>query len=374
MFELAAARLETQLSRWRACSVCADNKICEGVDIGVAASTCPRKRWRAERTKKQRKLILRTGLPAGDIVALLFAVESLCAAYPGEFLVDVRTYHPAIFEGCPHIVPIADGAADFDVEMHYRTIDQSNQRPYRYLLGYLNWLEGVLGMYIPPAPWYGFLRIRDEEKGWLSAPREILGEDVPYWIIDAGYKTDYTCKQWELFRFQAIVDAFPETTFVQIGQKSAGHVHPELRGKNLIDMVNKTDLRQLIRLVYNSFGVITPVSMPMMLACAVPPHPRFKRLARACIVIAGGREPNHWQAMAGHQYLHTCGMLSCCDLGGCWASRIEPIGDEHDKTCVFCRSPVVTRSGQKIAKCMDMITAGQVILLVRNYVENLSAQ
>jgi len=53
-----------------------------------------------------------------------------------------------------------------------------------------------------------------------------------------------------------------------------------------------------------------------------------KKHNRACVVIAGGREPVHWEAYPTHQFIHTIGALSCCQNGGCWRSRTIPLGDE----------------------------------------------
>ena len=60
---------------------------------------------------------------------------------------------------------------------------------------------------------------------------------------------------------------------------------------------------------------------------------------RPCVVVAGGREPAQWEAYPHHQYLHTNGALRCCDNGGCWKSRVVPLGDgdakdEAENLCV----------------------------------------
>ncbi len=141
--------------------------------------------------------------------------------------------------------------------------------------------------------------------------------------------------------------------FVQVGE--AGHYHPPLKG--VLDLRGKTDLRTLIRLVYNSAGVVCPVTLLMHLAAAVPLPPGGKRL-RNCIVIAGGREPAHWEQYPGHQFLHTIGQLDCCAAGGCWKSRTAPLGDGSplDKPGSLCRN--VTSFG--MPRCMEMITSAEV--------------
>jgi len=75
--------------------------------------------------------------------------------------------------------------------------------------------------------------------------------------------------------------------------------------------------------------------------------------SRAAVILSGGREPSHWQFGPNMQFLHTCGMLPCCDNGGCWKSRVTPLGDGDEKDRSLCVFPTETQSGQVIAKCMD---------------------
>jgi hypothetical protein len=318
-----------------------------------------------------KKIIFKNHQSPGDIVMLAYAIKALHEQYPGQYITGVDTCCNSIFEGNPYIC-WALSSADPTVKVisaEYNTIHKSNQSAYHFVNSFIFDFQEKLGIKLLPTEWSGAIFIRPEEVGWYSAVWEAVGKDVPFWIIDAGHKYDYTAKAWEYARFQQIVDRFPEITFVQIGSKE--HYHPKLTGDNLVDLVGKTDLRQLIRLVFNSFGVITPVSMPMVLAYSIPPHPRYNRKSRACIVIAGGREPNHWQQGANQQYLHTCGMLSCCDLGGCWKSRILPLEDKDPKNNELCLCPIQSASGQIIPKCMDMISVDEVSLLIRKYMDNL---
>jgi hypothetical protein len=109
----------------------------------------------------------------------------------------------------------------------------------------------------------------------------------------------------------------------------------------------------------------------MHLSYAVPPHPRFGRKSRASIVIAGGREPAHWEHGPDQQFLHTCGMLPCCDQGGCWKSRVVPINDGDAKDNSLCVSPVLLEDGQWIAQCMSMIEVDDVARIIKRYMDNL---
>lgn len=315
------------------------------------------------------RIILRNYQSPGDIVMLAYGIKALHEQYTDKYIIGVDTSCNAIFEGNPHIChTLKNDPSARVIQAEYNTIHQSNQRSYAFINSFIYDLQEKLNIRLLPTEWQGAIFIREEEKCWYSTIYEILGKDVPFWIVDAGHKLDFTAKAWEYDRFQQIIDHFPEITFVQIGAKE--HKHPELTGKNLINLVGKTDLRQLIRLVYNAFGVITPVSLPMHLAYAIPPHPRFNRKSRACVVIAGGREPNHWQQGPNQHYLHTCGMLDCCDYGGCWKSRIVPLGDGDSKDKELCLHPVKTKSGQIIPKCLDMISVEDVCRIIEKYMNN----
>ena len=319
---------------------------------------------------EQQKLILRNYQSPGDLVMMLYAITSLHETYPGEYLTDVRSAAPAIFERNVLITHIDDKDPDARlIDMEYPQIHDSNRKPYRFSTAFTAYLADKIDRPIAATDFAGVLPIGPDERGWYSAVREILGRDEPYWVLNAGHKSDFTAKTWSFARYQELVTAMPDVWFVQVGSKE--HIHPELVGDNVINLVGKTDTRQLIRLVYNSFGVISGVSFPMHLAYAVPAHPRFNRAARANITIAGGREAAHWEQGPSHHYLHTCGMLKCCDSGGCWKSRVVPLNDNDDKDKSLCVAPMMMEDGQWVPKCMAMIEVDEVSRIVRRYMDNL---
>jgi len=317
-----------------------------------------------------RKLILRNGQSPGDGIMLAFAIASIQESYPGLFQIDVRTPYNELFEGMygNTLTPLGDNEPDAKtIDMAYETIHQSNQRPYHYMNGMVQDLALKLNMPITPAHFQGFLPVREEEKSWIIAVEQDVGKRVPYWVINAGWKDDYSAKQWSTTEYQRLVNMFPDVYFAQVGH--ADHNHPDLKGDNVLNYVGKTDLRQLIRLIWGSFGVITPCSMAMLMAYALPACEHWKLKSRACIVLGGGREPNHWQQGPNQQYLHTCGILDCCDHGGCWKSRVTPLNDGDPKDKELCVYPVKLPSGQVIAKCMDMVRAEDVARLMLMYTQ-----
>ena len=268
-----------------------------------------------------------------------------------------------LWEENPFLTELDDNDPDvMHIQMNYPLIHQSNTLPYHFIHGFIQYLNFQLGTAIYPTSFKGDIHLSAEELNWISQVQEITGNDRPFWIIVSGGKYDFTCKWWDATRFQQVVDHFlGNIQFVQIGE--TGHNHPPL--KNVIDLRGKTDLRQLVRLVYHSDGVLTPVSLLMHLAAAVPLNQHLSR-SRPCVVIAGGREPVQWEAYPNHQFLHTIGALPCCATGGCWRSRVLPLGDgdEKDNPDQLCLYPVGF-----LPKCMDMISAEEVIIKINLYLD-----
>lgn len=306
------------------------------------------------------RLILRSFQCPGDIVAMTAAVRELHRQYPGRFETDVRTSTPAIWEHNPYLSAIADDDPPArTIEMHYPLINHSNQRPVHFLEGYCDYLTGQLGLpSLRPQEFRGDIHLSDDERGWMNQVEETAGYRGRFWLVNAGSKRDFTCKQWPIENYQAVIDRLRgRTVFAQIG--GAEHNHAPLGGA--IDLRGKTDHRQLIRLVYHSAGVLTGVSYPMHLAAAVPTPPWMRGL-RPCVVINGGREPPHWEQYSGHQFLHTIGALDCCATGGCWKSRVSPLGDGDHKDRDLCRQPV---DGHP--RCMWQITPDDVRCAIEKY-------
>ena len=292
---------------------------------------------------------------------LTAAVRDLHRCHPGEFLTDVRTPCPALWEHNPHLTPLDDNEPDVEVfDCHYPLIHQSNQRPVHFLHGFIDHLNANLGLRIEPTEFRGDIHLSDGEKAWFAQIEAVKGSCKPFWLLVSGGKLDFTIKWWHRDRYQAVVDYFRDRIeFVQVGE--SGHRHPALDG--VIDLRGETSLRQLVRLVHYAQGCLTPVSLLMHLAAAVETRPGAPK-NRPCVVVAGGREPPQWTAYPHHQFIHTVGALSCCDDGGCWKSRTVPLGDgdEKDRPGALCVDVV-----GELPRCMDMITAEEVVRRIEMY-------
>lgn len=319
------------------------------------------------------------------------AVRDLHRAHPRQFITDVYTSVGEIWENNPYvtklpykverlgdqkepsneyerIVPSRDlkfVVEDKDIEVldvgydgdYPGSINRSNQNAYHFIHGYAQDLEQKLGVRVPVTEFKGDIHLSEQERLWMSQVQE-LGITENFWLVFSGGKYDYTAKWWNPDSYQAVIDHFKgRILFVQCGDPS--HFHPPLKG--VVNLIGKTSARQLIRLMYHSTGVICTVTFAMHLSAAVPMRPfdsyGYRLPAnRPCIVLAGGREPVHWEAYPHHQFMHTVGALPCCSKGGCWKSRCQPVGDNDPKDENLCTYPVKVSETLQIGKCQTMIT------------------
>jgi len=310
-----------------------------------------------------RKLILRNFQSPGDILMLTAAVRDLHRCCPGAFLTDVRTSCPALWEHNPHLTPLSeDDPAVEIIDLAYGLIHRSNHAPYHFIHGFIEDINRQMGLQIRPTEFRGDIHISEREHHWFSQVEGRARDNPPFWLVTAGGKYDFTAKWWDHARYQRVVDHFRgRIEFVQVGDRN--HNHPPLQG--VVDLRGETTLRQLVRLMYHAQGALSPVSFLMHLSAAVPVRPGMPQ-NRPCVVVAGGREPVHWEAYPHHQFIHTAGALLCCDNGGCWKSRVVPLGDgdEKDRPENLCLDVV-----GRLPRCLHMITAEEVIRRIELYFE-----
>jgi ADP-heptose:LPS heptosyltransferase len=308
-----------------------------------------------------KKLILANHQSPGDVVMLTAAVRDLHRCYPNQFITDVRTDCPELWENNPWITPLDERDPDVQVlPCHYPLIAQANVRPIHFVSGFIEHLNEQLGLQIQPTRLGGDLHLSEAERRRPSPVQEHFGTNRPYWIIVAGGKFDFTIKWWHFRRWQTVVERLRhQALFVQIGDLL--HYHPPLQG--VLDLRGKTSFRELIRLVYHAEGALCPVTFLMHLAAAVETK-SSQASERPCVVVAGGREPPSWEAYPGHRFLHTIGQLPCCAEGGCWRSRSVPLGDgdEKDEPRNLCLDTV-----RHLPRCMDLITPDHVVQAFDSY-------
>ncbi len=301
------------------------------------------------------RLILTTGLCPGDVLTLTAAVESLHLIYPGEYETDVRTPAAEIWQHNPRITPIPDGDPDArKIECHYPSIGRSNQEPVPFLAGYTSHLGEQLGRPLRCVVNRPQLYLSPEEASWQNHISQHFtgGKQVPYWLVNAGVKADYTAKSWPIEHYQAVIDTtLGDVQWVQVG--AAEHGHPALR--HVIDLRGKTDHRQFLRLVYHASGGLGPVTY-LQHVCAAWQKPY--------ICLLGGREPATWVQYPLQHTLSSLGTMACCRLRACWKSRVLAAGDGDAKDQSLCEWPVVGLQ-RPSPKCMAAITPDDVLSLLR---------
>jgi len=207
----------------------------------------------------------------------------------------------------------------------------------------------------------GDLHLTEEEKN-NNLIKDVYGYEK-YWIIAPGGKRDCTTKIWDWRKFQEVIKHFDgKIKFVVIGKSDL--LNEKL--DNVIDLTDKfnKDIRGLLSLVYHADGCVSGPSALMHLAAAIPP--RFKKERKPCVTILGGREPSSWTWYCNHQILHTNGIFSCCDNGGCWTARTVPLQKDKKHNKKLCRKPVKV-NGRTVQDCMDSITVEDVIRAIEKY-------
>lgn len=166
--------------------------------------------------------------------------------------------------------------------------------------------------------------LSDEELAWYNQIHCQFYWDGPFWLLNAGRKSDNELKQYH--RWQEVADILNEqwqgkVRLVQMGSQSGGgmqHIHPPIRGA--FNLVGRTSIRELLRLAYWSVGIIGPISFQFVIGAAT-----FYNQAGAVIrehipdvVVAGGKEGMRWHVYNHVQWIKKNGCLPCTPSDGCW--------------------------------------------------------
>ncbi len=333
----------------------------------------------AEKSMKPQKLVLVQKQAPGDIMMATIALRDLHAAFPGRYLTDVRSPANDIFKNNPLITPIEvedkareqeiiealkadENHAPIDygdvkyVNLHYPMIHNSSRLGTHFADAMTEFLSEQLGVKIPRTGLRPELFLDENEKTWASPVVRETGYEGKYWVINAGSKSDYSLKQYPFY--QEVVDLLPNIKFVQIGQKE--HNHKPLSGP--VDMLGKTNLRDLFRTIYHAEGVLTCVSLPLHVAAA---------LAKPCVCVAGGREGTRWELYPDHRFLYVNGAIPCAPYDGCWKSKPK---DCENLVPISRRDPAMVsdlgRTNEHIEKvplCMKMIRPEDVARAIELY-------
>jgi len=313
-------------------------------------------------------ILLMHNRAAGDIVCMTACVRDLALTYPDKYKIHVHTSCRTLWDHNPHVTPL--NSKHTNSMPRYRLdygnyIRVANRKPMHFIAAFHADLSHKLKTTVPILAPYGDLHLSDEQKATPPI-------DGRYWFVVTGGKSDFTCKIWSAARWQQTIDILRQfgLRFVQGGALHRGHTQPPMRG--VLSVVNKTNLRDLLWLIYHADGVICHVTCMMHMAAA---------LHRPCVVIAGGREHWWWEYYGNaaekhfgpyaaeqpvpHRFLHTIGKLPCCKDKACWQNKVSSI--EKDKHRQYCKKPVDDGHGQLYPKCMDLIQTEHVVEAVMSY-------
>lgn len=288
----------------------------------------------------------------GDIVVMTGAIRDLKEQYP-RHEIAVNTTAMDIWQNNPNVSWFNERQADKSYNLGYDDIHNSDMSGRHFSSAFHIQIEDILNIKLYQSKIWPELFLSDEEKN--NRPPIEGNYNDKYWLLNAGYKDDFSLKHWGTMNYQEVVDRLKgKIKFVQVGEDSPGHYHLPIDGA--INMIGKTNMREYIRLSYHSEGSIGPVSMHMHISAA---------FRKPCVIIAGGREPFRWEAYPNQRYVCTNGFLPCCNLKACWKNWLkhkvtEPMKHKteidgenwEDKTC--------TNMDNGIAKCMKMITPEMV--------------
>jgi len=319
-----------------------------------------------------RRIVLIHKRAPGDTAVLTALPRDIHAAYPGQFEIGVDTNCMSIWDHNPHIVPVKKLEAKGKVERlkltYGKGIRDQNFETVHFLAYFHKDFEVQARVRVPLSLPYPDLHLSEEEKSVSLVKNR-------YWAFLSGGKNDFTAKVWASAHWQETIDQLNALGIpcVQIGGTDKGHWHPEI--KNVLNLVGKTSLRDMMRVIYHADGVICGITSAMHFAAG---------LQKPCVVLAGGREAWWWEAyvrensgLGGadvaakleypHRYLHTIGLLDCCQRHGCWKNKVIKIQDDTS----VCKYPII-KPGQAVPKCLDMITPNHVIEAVMSYYEDKS--
>ncbi len=216
-----------------------------------------------------------------------------------KFRLRIDAKFPDIWQNNPYIEQF-EGEADIKMKIGTGiACKQSNSSGAHITQGFRQIMMLKTGFWFPQGELIPDLHLAEYE---TKMPPIVDGR---YWVICIGKRHPFTSKFWPPERWQAVVSALPEITFVQVGHSA--HEHPELLGPNVINLIGKTEdertgLRDLFRLVYNSDGCCSLVSSLMHIAAA---------FRKPCVVTAGAREPIRFEQYPFHQYLENQGTMKC---------------------------------------------------------------
>lgn len=297
-------------------------------------------------------LVLKLDLSPGDVTVLTAVIYSLHKQYPVKYKTAVQTFSPAIWEHNPDVVPLETMKNPRLLDMKYSVkrdfepaINQSNDRSIHFMDACCEYLEGLLKVPVPLLTNRPRLYLSSRERSWLP---QVPGK---FWLINSGVKSDLTAKQYP--HYQEVVNRLKgKVRFVQVGKEEHG-----LPLEGALNLLDKTNPRQLIRLVSHCEGVVCGTTWLMHLAAA---------FEKPSVILAGGREPRSWNQYPLSHVISTIGSLPCCLKRSCWRSRVRALGDGREQDASLCERPV-----GEAPECLAAVPPQEVAEAIARYASSL---
>ena len=295
------------------------------------------------------KVIFRNKLAIGDNLVFTIALRELQKKYPNKYQTGIISFYPEVYENNTNITIFSKEEAQnikiIDVDYHHEFVNRKVSGKH-FAQGYITCLNNLFNLNIDLTDCRPDIFITDEEN---IRALDILGENNikdKFWLLSPGFKQDMPLKNYSAFQWQKFINEmeYNDIQIVQTGDKVA--INP--RFKNVKSLVGELNLREYFAVASLSNGMIGYPSLQMHLAAG---------LRKPCIVVAGSREGISWNSYDNQHYLHSVGLLNCCQLYACWKKDIQ-----------YCTN-YDYKSG--IARCMQLIDVKQIIDIVMKY-ENIN--
>lgn len=318
-----------------------------------------------------RKIVLTHASAPGDIVTMTGLVRDIALTYPGQYAIDPQTRYRDVWENNPYVSPLLqEGSPGQEAYRlcYGRGLKDQKVETVHFLSYWHRNFEVQTGIKVPVVHPKPDLHLSAKER----STRLISGR---YWVLMAGGKLDFPIKIWSRASWQKLADMLGEAgiPMVQAGAQGTNpsHAHYQLSGP--LNLVGQTSLRELFQLIYHADGVICGITLGMHVAAA---------LERPCVVVAGGREAWWWEAyvrensglgvnhqslVVPHRYLHTIGLLDCCQHHGCWKDHVIQQPGMNPKK--LCKRPIAL-GAETVAECLHMITPEMVKEAVMTYYDD----
>ena len=310
----------------------------------LTAHSSPPTRVTHDINRGPRKIVLVLKQCPGDTLASTAALESLASQYPGRYLIGIDSGSTqAVYEYNPHVQDLRGQGGVERIDWHYPLIQQATQRPVHFMMGYTSHLSEILGVPVELTVNRPYLYLSEKEK---AMEPQVPGK---YWIINAGWKNCFETKRWLPERYQEVVDRLQgKVRIVQIGMTA--HHHPKLRG--VIDLIDKTSIRDLIRLVYHAQGAIGPGTFLELISAA---------WNKPYVMVDSARETASWLSFPSQASLVKHGKLRCCAERACWKTKLSG-------TQSVCED-IFTEGSIPVPRCSAMITADDVVRSIESFYE-----